>query len=108
RNRSAHDLVLEHEAFTLLRRLDVDHHVPVLTFTARLANEFPFDFLDALLDRLAISNLRTPDIRIDLELALHAVDDDLEVQFAHSGDDRLTGLLIGMNAERRILFRQLL
>ena len=48
RDHSADDLVLEHEAFALLRRLDVDHHVAVLTLTTRLANELAFDLLDAL------------------------------------------------------------
>src|SRR5213075_2698120 len=94
RNGSADDLVLEDEPFTLLRRLDVDHHVTVLTLTTRLANELSFNLLDALRDRLAIGNLGTPDVRVDLELALHAVDDDLEVQLAHSGDDGLASLLI--------------
>jgi hypothetical protein len=32
-----------------------------------------------------------PDVGLDLELALHAVDDDLEVQLAHAGDDGLAG-----------------
>src|SRR5437763_7840499 len=84
RNRPADDLVLEHESFALLRRLDVDHHVAVLTFTTRLANELAFDLFNALFDRLSVSDLRSPDVRVDLELALHAVDDDLEVEVAHS------------------------
>jgi hypothetical protein len=51
----------------------------VLTLTAGLANELAFDLLDAFTDRLAIGNLRSSDIRVDFELAHHAVDDDLEV-----------------------------
>ena len=54
-------------------------------------------------DRLAIGNLRRADIRLDLELATHAVDDDVEVKFAHAGDDRLAGLFVGLDAEGRVL-----
>jgi len=108
RNHSADDLVLEDESFALLGRLDVDHHVAVLTLTTRLADELAFDFFDALLNGLSVSHLRATDVRVDLELALHAVDDDFEVKLAHSGDDRLRGLRIGVDAESRIFFGQLL
>src|SRR6185436_11823436 len=102
RNYAADDLVLEDKAFALLGGLDVDHNVSVLTLTARLANELAFYLFNAFSDRLPVSHLRAPNVRIDLELALHAVDDDLEVELAHSGDDRLSGLLIGVNTESRI------
>src|SRR5690606_40292276 len=48
------------------------------------------------------------DVRVDLELALHAVDDDLQVQLAHAGDDGLAGLRVRVYAERRVLLRKLL
>ena len=47
-----------------------------------------------LADRLAIRDLRFADISLDLELALQAVDDNLQVEFTHSGNNRLTALLI--------------
>ncbi len=59
-------------------------------------------------DGLAVSHLRLADVGFDLELALHAVDDDLEVQLAHAGDDGLAGFLVGVHAERRVFLRQLL
>jgi hypothetical protein len=58
-------------------------------------------------DRLAVGHLRLADVGLDLELAHHAVDDDLEVQLAHAGDDRLAGLLVGVHAEGRVLLGQL-
>ena len=58
-------------------------------------------------DRLAVGDLRLADVGADLELAHQAVDDDLEVQLAHAGDDRLAGLLVGADPEGRILLRQL-
>src|SRR5207248_1950749 len=108
RDRSAHDFVLEDKAFALFCRLDVDDDVTVLTLTARLANELAFYFLDSFPNRLAISHLRAADVRIDLELPLHPVDDDLEVKLSHSGNDRLTRFLIGVNAESRIFLGELL
>ena len=57
---------------------------------------------------LAEGHLRLADVGLDLELALHAVDDDLEVQLAHARDDRLAGLGVGAHPERRVLLRQLL
>ena len=36
------------------------------------------------------------------------VDDDLEVELAHAGDDRLAGLLVGVHAEGRVFFGELL
>jgi hypothetical protein len=53
-----------------------------------------------LRDRLAVGDLRLADVGLDLELALHAVDEHLEVQLAHAGDDRLAGLLVG--ADRKV------
>jgi hypothetical protein len=46
--------------------------------------------------------------RFDLELALQAVDDDLEVQLAHAGDDGLPRLFVGVGTERRVLVSELL
>ncbi len=42
-----------------------------------------------------------------MELARQAVDDDLQVQLAHAGDDGLARLLIGISLEGRVLLRQL-
>src|SRR6266851_1439095 len=50
-------------------------------------------------DRLTIGNLRRADIGVHLEFALHPVDDDLEVEFAHSLDHRLTALMVHCDAE---------
>ena len=79
----------------------------VLAAAAGLAHELAF-LLDLGADRLAVGDLRLADVRLDLELALHAVDDDLEVQLAHAGDDRLAGLLVGADAERRVFLREAL
>ncbi len=46
-----------------------------------------------------------PTLASTLNSRLQAVDDDLEVQLAHAGDDGLAGLLVGADAERRIFVR---
>ena len=57
---------------------------------------------DGLAEGFAISHLRRTDIGLDLEFALHAVNQNVEVKLAHSLDDRLARFMIGRNAERRI------
>ena len=57
-------------------------------------------------DRLLVGDLGPADVGIDAELAQHAVDDDLEVQLAHAGDNRLAGLLVVADAEGRVFFGQ--
>src|SRR6478609_3244099 len=58
---------------------------------------------DLLADGLAVGHLRLADGRLDAELALHPVDEDLQVELAHAGDDRLAGLLVGLDREGRVL-----
>ena len=55
---------------------------------------------------LAVRHLRLADVGFDAELALHAVDDDLQVQLAHAGNDGLARLFVGVHAERRVFLRQ--
>src|SRR5690606_11127579 len=58
-------------------------------------------------DALAVGDLGLADIGFHVELAAHAVYDDVQVQFAHAGDDGLTGFLIGPDPDGRILRREL-
>ena len=55
---------------------------------------------------LAIRHLRPADVGGDLELADHAVHEDVEVQLAHAGDERLATLRVRLDAEGRVLLRQ--
>jgi hypothetical protein len=59
--------------------------------------------LDLAAHRLAVGDLRAADVGLDVVLALHPVDEHLEVQLAHAGDLGLAGLLVGLHAERRVL-----
>src|SRR5207237_9509044 len=79
-----------------------------LRISSPAAGLFLNDFFPGrgLRNGLAISDLRLTDICLDAELALHAIDDDLEMQLAHARDDRLAGFVVGRNIERRIFLRQ--
>ena len=66
----------------------------------------PSTFSTLAANGLAVGHLRAADGGLDVELAAHAVDDDLEVQLAHAGDDGLAGLLVGAHLEGGVLLRQ--
>src|SRR5437868_13474903 len=70
-------------------------------YTLSLHDALPIslDLLCRLAGGLAVGDLRPAHVRVDLELAHQAVDDDLEVQLAHASDQRLAGLLVGGDAE---------
>src|SRR5215212_1285451 len=50
-------------------------------------------------DRLAIGHLRLTLICLDFVLAAHTIDQHLQVQLAHAGDNRLAGFFVGAHAE---------
>src|SRR5581483_12166458 len=107
RHRAADDAIHEDVALAGLVRLDLEPYVPVLAAATGLAHELAFRVHGAA-NGFAVGDLRLADVRLDLELALHAVDDDFEVQLAHAGDDRLPRFLIGRHAERGIFLREAL
>src|SRR5687768_1061169 len=84
-------------------RTEVDDDLGELTRTAGLLLVGVGVLLDRVADRLAVGHLRLADGRLDAELALHAVDEDLQVELAHAGDDRLTGLFVGLDREGGVL-----
>ena len=75
--------------------------------TTGLTNELTFA-VNLLTDGLSISNLRVTYYTVNLELAKHTVNDDLQVKLTHTGDDNLTSFFISTNAEGWILLSQLL
>ena len=98
RNVAALDLVEELEARSALAGNDLHLDLAELAGAARLLLVGVGE-LDRLREILAIGDLRSADVGLDLELALHAVDEDLEVELAHPLDDRLARLMVGRHAE---------
>src|SRR6185295_4953753 len=96
RDRAADDLVDELVARPLLLGLELDDRVAVLALAAGLADE-PAIALGSAPDGLAIGDLRLADVGGDLELADHPVDEDVEMELAHPGDQRLGRLGVGMD-----------
>src|SRR6476620_1026371 len=105
RHIAADHLVLELEALAGLVRLDHELDAGEL---ARAAGLLLVGVVDLGFARhgLAIGDLRRADIGLDLELAAHAIDDDVEMQLAHALDDSLARLMIDRDAEGRVLLRQ--
>ena len=103
---AADDAVLEHETGAALQRRDLQPDVAVLPAPAALADEAPLAPGGGA-QRLAVGDLRAADARLDAEFALEPVDDDLEVQLAHAGDERLPALLVGADLEGRVLVLEL-
>ena len=105
RNAAAHRGVDKLITAARLERLKLDHQWP---YWPRPPDWRIASFgLDLFGDGLAVRDLRIAHIGLDLELAQQAIDDDIQMQFAHAGDDGLPRLVIRKRAERRILFGQL-
>src|SRR5438094_555181 len=77
----------------------------VLTATAALANELALA-LRRVANRFAVCDLWFADICIDTKLSLQSINNDLEMEFAHSRDERLSCLLIGADLEGRIFLSE--
>src|SRR5690606_3302038 len=101
RNASADDLVGELHAGARRQRLENHLDLGVLTRAARLLL-VRVDELDGLAEGLAEADARTAHVGLDAELRAHTVDRDLEVQLAHAAQDRLPGLVVDLELERRV------
>ncbi|OAQ20167.1 Hemagglutinin 2 [Thermosulfurimonas dismutans] len=105
-NSSSHDFGHKLKTFTLIG-LHYELYMSILSTTTSLLDVFPFGFCHRS-DGLFISHLRTPNIDSNLKFPHQTIYDDLKMQLSHTPDEGLSGLLIGLNPERRILERDLL
>ena len=90
---------------TRLHRFHFDHNMTILTFTTRLFNVFGFG-LHFLTDSLAVGYLRRTYVGFHTKFAFHAVHNNFQVQFAHTGNNGLAGLFISTHTERRVFLSQ--
>ena len=105
---AALDLVDELVASTGAERLEVEDDVGELALAAGLLDVAEDHLLDGLADGLAVGDLGLADVGVDPELAGEPVDEDLEMQLAHAGDDRLPGLGVGIDLEGRVFLGEAL
>ena len=89
-----------------LSRIDSDLYMTVLTATAGLLGILVIH-IGGSGDGLFVGNLRLAHVGLYLELTQQSVDDDLQVQLAHAGDDGLAGVGVGVGLEGRVFLGQL-
>src|SRR5260370_20122085 len=105
RNSATDDLVLDLDSFSALTRFYVHNDVTILSATTGLLNQLTFTNR-VLCNRLAVSDLLFARISIHLKFTEHAISNNFKMQLVHSRDDRLSGILVGIDSESRILFGQ--
>src|SRR5215217_2012461 len=109
-NAATGDLVLELVQLALggVHRLDRDLDLCELTRTTGLLLVRVVVAFDGALDGFAVSNLGLAHVGFDLELAAHAVHQDVQVELAHAGDDGLAGVFVEGHLEGGVLSGELL
>ena len=104
---TALDLVDESKTkLTLVCGLDADDDVGELTTATSLLLE-DLAVLARALDSLAVGHLGLTLVALDLELTAETVENDVKVELTHALDDGLASLLVGVEAESRILLGEL-
>ena len=78
----------------------------VLALTTRLTGILGL-LIDLLLDGLFIGDLRCTDICLNLKLPQQTVNNDFQMELAHTGNNRLARLLIGVGLKRGIFLGKL-
>ena len=78
----------------------------ILTTTTRLLGMLAFNVFNGGTDSFTVGNLRLTYVGFYLELATHTVNDDVQVQLTHTGDDGLARFFVGPYAEGRIFLSQ--
>jgi hypothetical protein len=79
-------------------RFKLEYRMTILAAAAGLAYVLAL-CRNLLSDRFAIRDLRLSNVRIYLELAQKAVNDDFQMKLSHTGDNDLPRLLISKNTE---------
>src|SRR5690606_5623536 len=107
RNHTTHNVVHKLETFlAVITGTDLKYDVRKLTATTSLLLVY-FLVLNRSGKRFFVRHLGSTLIDLNFELALQTIDDDLKVKLTHTAENGLTGLLVGMNAQRRVFFHEL-
>ena len=108
RNHAALDGVDELNAFAWLIGLNFEHHVAILALTAGLTHKLAFGIFHCFANGFAVCHLRLTDVGFHAKLTPHAVDNNFQVQLAHTGNDGLARFFVRLDAEGRIFCSQTL
>ena len=106
RDSAANDSVDELVTLAGLVGLDLDLNVTVLALTTGLTCVLGL-LVGLFADGLTVSNLGSTHVCLDLKLTQQTVNNNLQMQLAHTSNDGLAGFFIGVGLEGRILFGQL-
>src|SRR5437899_3426118 len=87
RNGAAFDGIDEFKTFAGRLWFYLQHHVAILAATTGLLDKFAFARFAGIADGFAEGHLRLADGGVDAEFAPHTLDQNLQVQLAHAGDD---------------------
>ncbi len=102
-NDTSLDFIKKFIALADFIRLETDPTMTILTTSTGLANIFPFRFGQNT-DGLTIGHLWSPHIHFHFELTLHTIDNDVEMQFAHSRKNGLGRFFVCMHPESWVFF----
>src|SRR5690606_13065975 len=83
-----------------------DPDMTVLTATTGLTAELAFD-LAGVADSFTVSHLGLADVGLAVELTLHTINDDVQVQLIHPTDQGPIGLLVAAHAAGPVFLSQL-
>ena len=106
-NIPADNFVFDCHAFTTFIRTYFYDDMAILSASTGLFDEFALAICGSD-NGLFIGDLRFTSIRIDFKLAKHPVANDLQMEFAHSLNDRLASFLVGENPKSWVFFGETL
>src|SRR5690606_19621269 len=107
RNNTANNLVVKQQPWlAIFPWSKFKYDIGKFTFTTSL---FLIDLfvLNTFRDRFFVCNLRCTLVDLNLKLTLQSVDDNLEVKFTHTSQDRLSCFLVSFYLQSWILFNKL-
>src|SRR5690606_16804195 len=101
RDSATENLVLKLVLIEVSSRLHVTNNTSIITRTASLLLESMIE-IDLISNSLTVCDLGLASYAIDVVLAAHALDVNIQVKFAHAGDNSLLRFRINVDAESRI------
>src|SRR5699024_9152915 len=97
------DFIDEFKTCTFFIRFKLNIYVTILTTSTRLADKFTFS-LCGTADRFTICNLWSTNVCFHFEFSFQTVNDNIQVKFTHSRNNRLACFSICFSFECRVLF----